>query len=80
MNTQLNTTRARQGRSGKPILWVLGISTVLAAAALFGSWAMKSGDLAATEANNASTPEVAQNFSAPEPTPRQNETTPPPAR
>lgn len=80
MAPQLNTTRARQGRSGKPILWVLGISTALAAAALFGSWAMKSDDLASTEVHNASTTQSAANFSTPEPTPRQNESTPPPAR
>jgi flagellar basal body-associated protein FliL len=80
MAPQLNTTRARQGRSGKPILWVLVISTVLAAAALFGSWAMKSNDLAATQGSNASKAEAAATFSTPEPTPRQNESTPPPAR
>lgn len=80
MAPQLNTTRARQGRSGRPILWVLGISTVLAAVALFGSWAMKSGDLASTEVHNGSTTQSAAGFSTPEPTPRQNESTPPPAR
>jgi hypothetical protein len=80
MVTRLNVTRARQGRPGKPIVWVLGISTVLAAAVLFGAWAMRSNDFAAVEANNGDTPAAAQNFSTPEPTPRQNTTTPPPAR
>jgi hypothetical protein len=78
MAPRLNTTRARQGRSGKPILWVLGISTVAAAAVLFGAWAFKAPDLATTSAKP--TPETAATFNTPEPTPRQNESTPPPAR
>ena len=45
----VNATRARQGRWGKQIFWVLIISTVLAAAALFGAWGMRSGDLAGVE-------------------------------
>ena len=78
MAPRLTTTRARQGRSGKPILWVLGISTALAIVVLFGSWAFKSDDLATT--STGATPEAAQSFNTPEPTPRQNESTPPPAR
>ena len=77
MAPRLNTTRARQGRSGKPILWVLGISTALAIIVLFGSWAMKSGDLSTTNAGP--TPEAAASFSTPEPTARQNQSTPRPA-
>jgi hypothetical protein len=45
----LNATRARQGRWGRHVFWVLIISTVLAAAALFGAWGMRSGDLARVE-------------------------------
>ncbi len=45
----LNATRARQGRWGSHVFWVLIISTVLAAAALFGAWGLRSGDLAAVE-------------------------------
>jgi hypothetical protein len=45
----LNATRARQGRWGSHIFWVLVISIVLAAAALFGAWGYRSGDLAAVE-------------------------------
>ncbi|MDB5456405.1 MAG: hypothetical protein JWP92_1990 [Caulobacter sp.] len=47
----LNETRARQGRRGRHVFWVLVISTVLAAIALFGAWAFRSGDLARTEPN-----------------------------
>ena len=64
----LNATRARQGRYGRHIFWVLIISTVLAAAALFGAWGMRSGDLAGVEHNNgASSTQEAQHYSA-EPT------------
>ncbi len=77
MAPRLTTTRARQGRSGKPILWVLGISTAAAVAVLFGAWALKAPDLATT--STGATPEAAATFNTPEPTPRQNESTPPPA-
>jgi hypothetical protein len=61
----LNATRARQGRYGRHIFWVLIISTVLAAAALFGAWGMRSGDLSSAERNNgASTTQEAQHYSA----------------
>lgn len=46
---QVKATRARQGRWGRHIFWVLVISTVLAAVALFGAWGMRSGDIAAVE-------------------------------
>ncbi|MBI1683333.1 hypothetical protein [Caulobacter hibisci] len=45
----LKATRARQGRYGRHIFWILVISTVLAAIALFGAWGMRSGDLASVE-------------------------------
>jgi hypothetical protein len=34
----LNATRARQARLGRPVLWVLLVSTTLAALAMFGAW------------------------------------------
>lgn len=81
MAPPLNTTRARQGRAGKPILWVLGISMVGAILVLFGSWIMKSDDLSkTTEPNTSHDRAAAASFDAPEPTPRQNESTPPLAR
>ncbi|CAN5288394.1 hypothetical protein BH10PSE3_BH10PSE3_40750 [soil metagenome] len=61
----LNATRARQGRRGLHVFWVLIISTVLAAAALFGAWSMRSGDLAGVEHNNgASSSQEARHYSA----------------
>jgi hypothetical protein len=80
MAPRLNTTRARQGRSGKPILWVLGISTTLAVLVLFGAWALKSGDLASTQPSPATKQAAAESFDTAEPTPRQNTEAPPPAR
>jgi len=49
---RLNATRARQGRWGRHVFWVLVISTVLAALALFGAWTFRARDLAAVEVNN----------------------------
>ncbi|CAN5411290.1 hypothetical protein BH10PSE4_BH10PSE4_41730 [soil metagenome] len=63
----LNATRARQGRYGKHIFWVLIISTVLAAIALFAAWGMRSGDLAGVEHNNgAKTTQEAERYSKPQ--------------
>jgi len=60
---RLNATRARQGRWGRHIFWVLVISTVLAALALFGAWSFRANDLAAVETNNgAKTPAEAQRY------------------
>lgn len=63
----MGATRARQGRFGRHVFWVLLISTALAALALFGAWAWKAGDLASTEPNNARERVDAQSFDAPEP-------------
>ena len=49
---RLNATRARQGRWGRHVFWVLVVSTVLAALALFGAWSFRAHDLAAVEVNN----------------------------
>lgn len=37
-HTVLSSTRARQGRYGRPVLWALLASTALAALALFAAW------------------------------------------
>lgn len=37
----LSATRARQGRMGRHILWVLLVSTAMAALALFGAWSLQ---------------------------------------
>jgi hypothetical protein len=72
----LKATPARQGRWGKHIFWVLVISIVLAAIALFGSWGMRSGELASVEGNKgASTTAEAQQgtteLTAPKQTPQE---------
>ena len=60
----VNATRARQGRWGKHVFWVLIISTVLAAAALFGAWGLRSGDLAGVEhTKGATTAQEAERYS-----------------
>jgi hypothetical protein len=43
----------RQGRRGTHVLWILVISLTLAVIAVFAVWAMRSGDLNATEPHNA---------------------------
>ncbi len=45
-------TRARQGRWGKHVLWVLIVSTVLAALVLMATWGLNSNDLASVQTNN----------------------------
>lgn len=61
---RLNATRARQGRWGRQVFWVLVVSTVLAALALFGAWTFRAHDLAAVEVNNgAKTTAEAQRYS-----------------
>ena len=61
----LNATRARQGRFGRHVFWVLLISTILAALGMFFAWGFKADDLAATK--HAATPAEAGTFAAPAP-------------
>ena len=69
----LNATRARQGRWGRHVFWVLIISTVLAAAALFGAWGMRSGDLARVEnTRGATASQEAEQYSTPQAPVKQN--------
>lgn len=75
----LNETRARQGRFGKHVVWVLLISTVLAAAALFAAWGWKSDDMAAVEPNNGRQAADAQPFDV-QSAPRQNTVSQVPAK
>lgn len=72
--TVLTATRARQGRYGRHILWVLLASTALAALALFAAWTWKAPDLAATEANPAKPHADARAFDMSEPAPATQQT------
>jgi hypothetical protein len=50
-------TRARQGRWGKHVLWVLIVSTALAALVLLGTWGANSNRLSSVQDNvRANTP------------------------
>ncbi|WP_340645031.1 hypothetical protein [Phenylobacterium sp.] len=60
----LTATRARQGRFGRHVFWVLLVSTALAAMALFGAWTWQADNLASTEVDNARQPADAQAFTA----------------
>lgn len=49
---ELPATDARQGRWGRHMLWVLLAGLVLVVIALFGSWAMRAGDLESVDAKS----------------------------
>ena len=69
---RLNATRALQGRFGRHIFWILIVSTVLAALALFGAWSFRARDLAAVDVNTgATTPAEAQSGTTPQKPARQ---------
>ncbi|MFN3583994.1 hypothetical protein [Phenylobacterium sp.] len=67
----LGATRARQGRFGRHVFWVLLFGTLLAALGLFAAWTWRSGDLASTNSNNGPS-SAAEAFRAPEPAPIQS--------
>lgn len=46
---EVEATEARQGDKGRPVLWVLLFSTVLASIVLLAAWVFKADDLARTE-------------------------------
>jgi len=63
----LGATRARQGRLGKHVVWVLVVGLALTILGFFAAYAWKSDDLASTEPNNGRQQVDAQAFNAPEP-------------
>ena len=66
----LNATRARQGRFGRHMFWVLVAGTALAAFGLFLAWTFKAPALSAAEANRSQAQAVgAKSFSAPQSAP-----------
>jgi hypothetical protein len=66
----MKATRARQGSWGRHIFWVLIISIVLAALALFGSWAFNAPNLQGEGGWTRNTSDAPPMFDAPEPAPK----------
>lgn len=64
-------TRARQGRFGVHMFWVLLVSTALAALALFAAWSWRADDLASTAPDNARQPSDARAFNMGDPAAQQ---------
>ncbi|WP_082532122.1 MULTISPECIES: hypothetical protein [unclassified Phenylobacterium] len=73
----LNATRARQGRFGVHMFWVLAVSTALAALALFGAWSWRAAEQPAPP-SKAHTARTAQSFDLGAPAPGTLQTTPTP--
>ena len=65
----LSATRARQGRFGRHMIWVLLFSTLLAVIGLFAAWTWKAPAIQATEVPNNKSATASQKFAAPEPAP-----------
>lgn len=63
----LNATRARQGRWGRHMFWVLLFGTLLAALGLMAAWFWKAPALTASETPVAERAASAAAFDAPEP-------------
>ena len=63
----VNATRARQGRWGRHMVWVLVAGTLLAVIGLFAAWTWKSSDLIAAQHAGKTTPATARAFDAPAP-------------
>jgi len=64
---RLGATRARQGRMGRNIFWVLVFGVALTVLGFAATWAWKAGDFATTRPNDEAQPAQAQQFSAPRP-------------
>ena len=65
----VDATRARQGRLGRPILFVLAFGILLVVLGFFAAYTWKADDFASTERNNAREKADAEIFNAPEPAP-----------
>lgn len=66
-HTTLGATRARQGRIGRNIFWVLVFGIALTVLGFAATWAWKAGDLASTQPRNSAQPAEASSFQAPQP-------------
>lgn len=58
----VSATRARQGRMGRHVLWVLLVSTALAALALFGAWTLHAPQWAGTRGTERASAAEARSF------------------
>jgi hypothetical protein len=65
----VGATRARQGRFGRHMIWVLIFGTLLAAIGMFAAWTWKAPDMQATERSTPRARAAAAQFTAPEPAP-----------
>ena len=65
----LNATRARQGRMGRPVFWVLVFGTLLAALGLFAAWTWQGEALSETGPSTAERAASAATFDSPDPPP-----------
>jgi hypothetical protein len=72
----LTAARARQGRFGQHVFWVLVFGTLLAALGLFAAWGWRSPDLANSNTNNPRATSGGPPAYAPEPAARQAEPAP----
>lgn len=68
---EVGVTRARQGRLGRPVLWVLLCSLALVVIGFAAAWGWKANDLSntPTKGGTVHNPALAQSFNAPEPAP-----------
>jgi hypothetical protein len=65
--TTVSATRARQGRLGRNIFWVLVFGIVLTVLGFAATWAWKASDFAAVQPSNAARKANAAHFQAPPP-------------
>jgi hypothetical protein len=63
----VGATRARQGRMGRNIFWVLVFGVALTILGFAATWAWKAGDFARTEPNGGASQQSGAAYSAPRP-------------
>jgi len=63
----VRATRARQGRTGRNILWVLVIGVALTVLGFAATWAWKAGDFASDQNNVAAQTAASPPFTSPRP-------------
>ena len=73
----IGVTRARQGKLGRNVLWILTITLLLVVLGFFATWTWKANDLANVQLSRETRQANAEHFNAPKPsaTARQNDTT-----